>query len=323
MKKNNSKKWYTTWWAITLMVIVGLIILGIIIAHFTENVQFGVVNISSDNYKATESESIKQLTAEDCPKSLSYCEGTTEINYSYQFIDGGCVEEIASNENSFDCGYIVPCDLDSCKLKDTNACDGTTKVITAHFCDTKLGCTNRITRDENNTDCGYLFSGKYSLGDLNFIKNTIADCKKYDQLTDCYKGSIDIKFMNDNGHIIIVTPFYETLKQIDNKERLYNKYVDKDIMDLLNINRIDFFVVYYSSKGLFKKAVIKYNEEIYDLKDVTSDYSLSYTYGINRKVVRFNEFSNFWDKEVELVIILNESNKLTEYSKMIDLNKYK
>ncbi len=186
-----------------------------------------------------------------------------------------------------------------------------------------MGCINKISRYENNTDCGYLFSGKYTIEEVNLIKDIVINCKTHAKLTDCYNEKYNINFEENKAAVIINTPFFNTLKTIDLKERTYESYSDSDIIIGLNSNVLDLLLVYDTSLGVFEKALFKSNSQIYNLEDVSLDYSLSYEYGYNKRALRYNSLSNFINESVEFIFLIKKNNVIKEFSVIIDLNNYK
>jgi hypothetical protein len=236
---------------------------------------------------------------------------------------------------------INDCNLDECESKTDFVCEDTTKVITTYFCDDELGCINEIIRDENNTDCGYLFSGKYTLADIDDIKYIAKDCRinlddcideleyilpkiklgyeaLYSYPTGYHKG--DTVYLNSG----IYTPYVNTLLWAANKSKIYEEYSD---LDLINGLENDSFWIYipnthdskvFNSKysiGSFKTIVLKYESEIYkpskeDIKCSDSACGRIYT---------FEGYRKFNNKTVNLVIIGENGEKSGE----INISKYK
>jgi hypothetical protein len=325
------------------------VVLGIVILLFCFTIT-GIIFSSNKNSNnsvlsnATLTNQEFQYSQEDCPKSNTDCNGTTRIVHNYKLINNDCIEEPLIEYNSFSCGYKVPCDPIECKNKSTTTCEDTTKNITEYKCDDGVGCYAEVVLIKNSTDCGYIetFSGKYTLADVNKVKQLAKSCKfdiegcledyKFDKI---YVGKSTIGIINpDTGEETyskiylegyIFTPFAIAVNFASNKEKNYETYTDGEIKSLLDTNKIGvFFEIpasdsyqifgYYGREGIlgtFSTLVIKYNNKIYPSEQINSSFSI-----YNRQIDGYNEL---YDKEIELVIVGDKK----EISKIIDLNKYK
>ncbi|MFH1895166.1 MAG: DUF4352 domain-containing protein [archaeon] len=98
----------------------------------------------------------KECDVFECDQKDKFdCNGTTKETYNYSCINEECTYELEIDENSFDCGYIVPCIEEDCNSNNTEKCEGTTKITETFYCDQKEGCTKKTKEDTNSADCGY------------------------------------------------------------------------------------------------------------------------------------------------------------------------
>jgi len=277
----------------------------------------------------------KILTIEDCTKKNNTdCNGTTSVSHKFELIDGVCVDKPVLLQNSFDCGYIVPCDKTLCEAKTNFTCDGTTKKVTEYSCNKELGCiSSNPNTFPNDINCGYKqkYSGKYTIDDINKIRQLADKCKF--NLDDCGKdyyfpaikvGEELVEPYNKPSYYrdinlksgIISTPFLVAVAMESQKELKYESYTDEEILLLLEMNSLgisidptlDAYTISGSGElGTIETVVIKYNGKVYN-SEATSTYL--------HTIKGYNEI---YDKKVELVIVGSKK----EVSAFIDLSKYK
>lgn len=343
-EKSKVKKWYLSWWFITLAIIGIIILISLITGNpivSVEIVHNDTSEYENDDFESENLGAESQLTSADCPETYFDCNGTTKTIHNYRLENNECLGEPQTEYNSFDCGYVAPCNLDTCKLSDSNSCEGTTKVITIYSCDSKLGCTFNIIRDENNTDCGYLIGGKYTLEDVEAIKDIAKACRI--NLDDCIEESdyalpkIKLGYQalysypdgyhrGDSVYLIsaFYTPYVNAILWTANKEKVYSEYNDSDLIALLNIDSFWIYIpdIYDSqvfnsrySIGAFKTIVLKDGKNIYKPTKTEIEINGS-NYG---RIFTFENYSELYNTPLELVIIGEEGEK----SITIDISKYK
>ena len=344
VKKSNLNMFYIVGGVVALIVIIILILLltgsfsSTTIDATSTDINKEAILDSPTNTNLGSTNTTKVITIADCTKkNYTACSGTTSVIHKFELINSGCVDKPVSTYNSFDCGYIVPCDKALCEAKTNFSCEGTTKKVTEYSCNKELGCIfSNPDIFPNDINCGYKqkYSGKYTIDDINKIRQLADKCKF--NLDDCgkdyYFPSIKIGeqesiepqhevgdplsyyYTDINLNGIIATPFLMAVLVESQKELKYESYTDKELLILLDMNSLNFSLLLDASTiygmgelGSIETVVIKYNGRVYNSESPQS------------KLYTIKGYSEIYDKKVELVIVGSKK----EVSTLIDLSKYK
>ncbi len=274
-------------------------------SDYQESEILSYLNTGNDNQ---ESEILSKLTQIDCPNTSYDCNGTLKITHNFNLEYNKCAENLILDYNSFDCGYIVPCNLDACKLNDINACDGTTKKIIEYSCDEKKGCISSSSVFKNSMECGYKsptdirLLGEYNLvfdinvGVLSATKKdsynwTGFSGNEYTQFAEDGKTFLflNVKLINQGKKDFSVSPLNFVLTDSTNSvfKNEFFSTSDYDRLDsvtiILNTNAIGFLFYEIPKNESGLKLVYKW--ENYPNDDIYGTWNLNTTTATNNNII--------------------------------------
>ena len=174
---------------------------------------------------------------------------------------------------------------------------------------------------------------KYDFSDIEEVKTLAEDCKfDINICAEDYKADIipveivssimgEEYYVDNEMTIWVWTPFFKAVKEIADKEKNYEEYTDKEIINYLQEDYIHIYLTYgnimaYKLKnlGAYENMVIKYGSKVYHSEK--SDYS---TYDSSIKIKKIGSYNNFYDKKVILVVVGETGEKEIE----IDMTRFK
>ena len=333
-----------------LLAVAGIIFLFMLFWVFgrpvTINSDTNITNNNNTNLESTIP--VKTITQADCSGvDSNVCSGTTNIVHKFELVGDGCVDKPIYMYNSFDCGYVMPCDKNQCEAKANFTCERTTKKVTEYSCDNKQGCISNSYALYNDKDCGYvkLYGNKYTDNDVTEIRALAKNCRhNLDSCVDNAEytypkiklGYEEVYTFNSNweweyerGDSVyaqgyVFTPYLLTLYWAAGKEQIYEEYTDDELIAFLQSNMFGFYIddIIDSQKfndrysiGGYKITVIKYDDEVFkaDSADTTCP-------GVScGKSVMFNNYADFMNKTITLTIIGSKG----EASGQINMAEYK